>query len=47
MKCGAYLPACATLLSILSNIKLSTYDFSFNLLKAREKQIVFQVDMLE
>ena len=47
MKCGAYFPACATSLFLLSNIKLSTYDFPFNVLKAGEQQIVFQVDMLE
>ena len=47
MKCGAYFPACATSLFLLSNIKLSTYDFPFNVLKAGEKQIVFQVDMLK
>lgn len=47
MKCGAYFPACATSLFILSNIKILTYNFSFNLLKAGEQQIVFQVDMLK
>lgn len=47
MKCGAYFPACATPLSILSNIKILIYDFPFNFLKAREQQIVFQVDMLK